>query len=228
MAMDLRFKQQETNVCICICIYIYTVYVYYNCVYIGNPIYIYIIIYIYVIQYTHMGNVSKKSLVSPGVFLRRAAGKLARELGWDPAAARREPLWWRDQAPRQIAMGPWHNGRPMGSWFASAECVSLSYKVIYIYICISVSSSLSSSLFSHVICIFIILHHKKLLLLTRQWKSFVWLEVYRQNSSWSLDQTLCHLAYDFYMLKPSFCFACFSQNGIYTPFDGFLNGICKG
>ena len=179
-----------------------------------------------------MGNVSKqrvyvyppKSLWFPALeFSSAVSGKLARELGWDPAAARREPLWWRDQAPRQM------KGPLLWETHGILICFRwMCFLVIYIYICISLSSSLSSSLFSHVICIFIILLLKKLLLLTRQSKSFVWLEVYRQNSSWSLDQTLCHLAYDFYRLKPSFRFACFSQNGIYTPFDGFLNGICKG
>jgi hypothetical protein len=85
MAMDLRLKQQETNVCIhvCICIYIYT-YIIIVYIYIGKPI------YIYVIQYTHMGNVSKqrvyvyppKSLWFPALeFSSAVSGKLARELG---------------------------------------------------------------------------------------------------------------------------------------------------
>ena len=123
-------------------VYIY-IYVYYNCVYIyiGKPI------YIYVIQYTHMWNVSKqrvyvyppKSLWFPALeFSSAVSGKLARELGWDPAAARREPLWWRDQAPRQMK-GPLlcetHGILICFRWM----CFLVIYIYIYMYIFIFIS-----------------------------------------------------------------------------------------
>lgn len=89
-----------------------------------------------------MGNVSKqrvyvyppKSLWFPALeFSSAVSGKLARELGWDPAAARREPLWWRDQAPRQMK-GPllWetHGILICFRWM----CFLVIYIYIYVYL----------------------------------------------------------------------------------------------
>ena len=197
-------------------IYIY-IYVYYNCVYIGKPIYIYIyIVYTNGKRFQAEGlclSPKKVSGFRPWSFPQPSQENWLESLD---ETLQQHGVSRCDEGTKRLGRLLWDHGimGPVGSWFASPECVSLSSNVIYIYIWYM---SLSSSLFSHVICIFIILHHKTLLLLTRQSKSFVWLEVYRQNSSWSLDQTLCHLAYDFYRLKPSFRSACFSQNGIYTP-----------